>query len=204
MTTSIDTQAHHDEHHHHQLEARDKVVFGFWIFVLSDFVLFSVLFVSYVVLHKNTYGGAGIHQVATLPYVLLETFLLLTSNLAAGFAYWAVNKKASGQTVFWLIVTFGLALLFVLMGFNQFHNLIASGNSWQRSAFLSSFFGLVGIHWLHVIVGMLWIVILLIQFGMKGASFTMQTRVRCLGIFWNFLNLVWLFIFVIVYLMGAI
>lgn len=193
---------HHGQHHDHSHDASSRVIFGFWLFLMTDFIVFACLFATYDVLHNNTFGGPGIKQIASLSYVLVQTLFLLTSSLTYGFAHIA-QRKGRGSVMFWLTVTFLLGLAFVGFEFHEFANLIATGNSWQRSAFLSAFFTLVGIHGIHIVVGMLWIVILMIQMTKQNLSPTMRTRLTCLGMFWNFLDIVWIFIFTIVYLMGA-
>lgn len=188
-------------HDHH--DAGAKSIFGIWVFILSDAIMFAVLFSAYAVLHDQTYGAAGIGQVATLPYMLVATYVLLISSLTVGFAQVAINKGCVKATWFWLLLTIVASLGFVFMQETTFAHLINSGNSWQKSAFLSAFFTLVGGHWFHVIIGVVWALVLMIQLACQGASSTMKTRVVCLGMFVHYLNMLWVFTFAIVYLLGA-
>lgn len=196
------THALHEHAHHDDVPS--KVIFGFWIYIMTDGILFAALFATYAVLHNNIWNGPGIQQIATLPYVLVQTLVLLTSVFTYGLASVALRGGHKNRILFWLTITFLLGLVFLGFEWQQFANLIAHGNSWQTSAFLSIFFSLVGLHGMHIVAGMLWIIILMIQLRMKNITATMQTRLACLGLFWNFLNIMWLFIFTIVYLMGAI
>jgi cytochrome o ubiquinol oxidase subunit 3 len=191
-------------HHEHHEDTASKVIFGFWIYIMTDCILFASLFATYAVLHNNTYGGPGVQQMATLPFVLLQSLMLLASCFANGLSFVAVQKAAKNQVMFWLVVAFLLGLAFVGLEWQQFSGLIAAGNSWQKSAFLSAFFTLVGVHGLHVVVGLLWMLVLMIQLAMKNLTTTMKIRFTCLNIFLGFLNIMWVFIFTIVYLMGAI
>ncbi len=196
MTAAVD-------HHDHQHETNTKVVMGFWVFILSDFVLFAVLFASYAVLHNNTYGGIGIQQIVTLPYVLIESLLLLAGSFTFGLSAIASNCGKKGWVWFWLLVTCLLGLGFVCMEYHQLAYLVHEGQSWQQSAFLSAFFGLVGVHGIHVLVALVWGLVLLVQFIYKPLN-EMRTRLSCFGLFWHFLNIIWVFIFTVVYLMGVL
>lgn len=198
MTTAVS----HDQHHHEDPSA--KVIFGFWLFVLSDSILFCALFITYVLLHGNTFGNIGIQQIASLPYVLAQTLILLASSLTYGLSFAAFARRKKIQVILWLILTFILGLLFALMQFHEFSYLIQHGATWQKSAFLSAFFGLTGIYWFHAIAGLLWMLVLILQFSQRGITTIMGIRITCLGMFWNFLIILWTCIFVIVFLMGAL
>jgi cytochrome o ubiquinol oxidase subunit 3 len=191
-------------HHHHEKENASKVIFGFWIYLMSDCVLFAVLFSVYGVLHNNTFGGVGIKEVASLPYIFVSTLALFTSGLSCGLALLSARQQKTSRALFWLLVTFVLGLVFLGMELHEFMYLVHTGNSWQRSAFLSSFFILVGVHGLHVLIGLIWLTLVFIQTCIKGTSFPMQTRLTCLGLFWSFLDIIWIFVITFVYLMGAI
>ncbi|NNM60264.1 MAG: cytochrome o ubiquinol oxidase subunit III [Legionellales bacterium] len=199
MTDTVDTNAHHHE------DDGSKVIFGFWIFILTSFISFATLFATYAVLHNNTYGGIGAQDVLRrLSYALLQSLIFLSSSFTLGLAIIAYKKGLSDKVKLWMTVTFLIGLLFIGLEFREFARLVHDGNTWQNSAFLSSFFTLVGFHSVNVIVGLLWMIVLMIQFSMKGFTATMQIRFSCLGLFWDFLNIIWIFIFTIVYLMGAI
>jgi cytochrome o ubiquinol oxidase subunit 3 len=201
MTTQVlDSHDHHD----HDAEASAKVVFGFWVYILSDCILFSMIFATYAVLHNNTYGGPGAHEIFTnMPYVLIETFILLTSSFTYGLAMLGAHKGNKNQLLIWLFVTFILGVSFICMELNEFHNLISEGNGPQRSAFLSSFFTLVGTHGLHVTCGLIWMILLILQVSKHGITSITTRKLSCLSLFWHFLDIVWIFVFTIVYLMGA-
>lgn len=199
MSTSIEV---HDTHHHQDADA--KVVFGFWIFVLSDFILFATLFVTYAVLRDNTFGGISIKEIADLPVALTQTLLLLTSCLTYGLGLMAMQRGQKKRLLGWLGVTFVLGLAFVASDYHHMYTLFQAGHTWQDSAFLSAYYSLLGIQWVHMIFALLWILIVMAQLSLKGLNPTMKTRFACLGLFWDFLNIIWMFIFALVYLMGAI
>jgi len=150
MTHSA-TELHHD-HSHHDSSAID--VFGFWIYILTDSVLFATLFATYAVLHANTYGGPSIKELINLPYVLVETMLLLASSFTYGLAMLGVYKGQRSTVFSWLLITFLLGASFVAMEINEFIHLYMEGHSWHASGSLSAFFTLVGTHGLHVSIGL--------------------------------------------------
>ncbi len=200
------TTAPHDSNHHHShdAEASSRVVFGFWVYILSDCILFSMIFATYAVLHGNTYGGPGTHELFTnMPYVLTETFILLTSSFTYGLAMLGAHKGNKNQVIMWLVITFILGASFICMEVNEFHHLISEGNGPSRSAFLSSFFTLVGTHGLHVTCGLIWMILLMLQVNKHGLTAMTTRKLTCLSLFWHFLDIVWIFVFTIVYLMGV-
>ncbi len=199
MATQISSD--HD-HGHHNADAMD--VFGFWIYILTDCILFATLFAAYAVLHKNTYGGPALKELVSLPYVLAETMFLLTSSFTYGLAMLALYKKKQAQVIGWLVVTFLFGLMFIAFEINEFVHLFMEGHSWQNSASLSAFFTLVGTHGLHVSIGLIWMVVVIIQLFKYKVSPKMGKRLTYLGLFWHFLDIVWIFVFTIVYLMGAV
>lgn len=192
----------HDHSHHHNADAID--VFGFWLYIMSDCVLFAALFATYAVLYTNTYGSPGIGQLASLPYVFVETMALLASSFTYGMGILAMYKNNTPRVIFWLGVTFLFGLAFVSMEVNEFIHMYLEGHSWHVSAALSAFFTLVGTHGLHVSMGLLWMLILIIQLLIYGITPSMRRRLTYLGLFWAFLDIVWIFVFTIVYLMGVI
>lgn len=193
-----------DHHHDHHVQTEEKVTFGFWVYVMTDFIMFATLFATYAVLHNNTYGGPGILKMAGLHHVLVLTLILSVSAFTCGLAMVAKAKESLSGAQFWLVVTFLLGIVFLGMQYHQLAFLVHNGITWQGSAFLSVYFTLIGIFGLHLAIALLWIVILLIQFVSQGLTNTMKTRLTCLSLFWYFLNLVWILIFTIVYLSGAI
>jgi len=188
----------------HQHGINSISTFGFWIFVLSDFILFATLFTSYVVLSPHTYGSIGVRQTAGLNYVFVQALLMLAACLTYGFGIFSMHRNQKGITQFWLLVTFLFGLGFTLMQWHVFSTLYSAGYTWHDSAFLSIFYTLLAAHWFHVIVGLLWTAIIFIQLFLQPLTTTMKTRLTCLGIFWVFLNIIWVVIFTVVYLMGAI
>ena len=202
MSTEVLSQ-HTAAHAHHDHEADAKVVFGFWIYIMSDCILFATIFAAYAVLHNNTYGGPGAKDLFEMPYVLIETFILLTSSFTYGLAMLGAHKGNKNQVLSWLMVTFLLGLSFICMEVNEFHHLIAEGHGPQHSAFLSSFFTLVGTHGLHVSCGLIWMILLMLQVKKHGISGITTRKLTCLSLFWHFLDIVWIFVFTVVYLMGA-
>lgn len=199
MTTKALSPKHPDIHQ----EVYAKTIFGFWIYLMTDCVLFGVLFATYHVLHNNTFGGPSGKDLFDLPFALAETIILLTSSFTCGLARLAAfyNKKA--KMIAWFAVTFLLGISFLCLELKEFIHFAHMGNNWGRSAFLSAFFTLVGTHGLHISIGLLWMVILVWQ-SRKGITATSFKRLTCLGMFWHFLDVVWIFIFTFVYLMGAI
>jgi cytochrome o ubiquinol oxidase subunit 3 len=183
--------------------ADDKTLFGFWLYIMTDCVLFASLFATYAVLHRNTAGGAGGIDLFQLPTVLTETLLLLTSSFTAGLAMLAVHKRRKAQTLLWFAITFALGVAFLIIEITEFRHLVHEGNDWSRSAFLSSFFTLVGTHGAHITVGLLWMAALLTKLWQRGFTRPVVRRLAMLSYFWHFLDVVWIFIFTIVYLMGV-
>lgn len=184
-------------------DAYSKTVFGFWMYVMTDCVLFATLFATFVILEKGTFGGPSGKDLFSMPFALTETFLLLISSFTCGLAMMAAYKGAKRATLLWFGVTFLLGLGFVGMEVSEFSDFVREGNSWERSAFLSSFFTLVGTHGLHISIGLIWMFVMMVQVGVRGIKLVNLKRLACLGIFWHFLDVVWIFIFTVVYLLGS-
>lgn len=184
-------------------ESNEKTTFGFWMYLMTDCVLFASLFATYAVLHNNTFGGPSGRELFSMPFVLTETLLLLTSSFTCGLALLAGRRGAKNQVLGWLAVTFLLGAIFLGMELTEFAHLAREGNSWQRSGFLSAFFTLVGTHGAHIATGLLWIAVLVVRLLRKGLSPVSLRRLMLFGMFWHFLDIVWIFIFTIVYLLGA-
>ncbi|HZL07690.1 MAG TPA: cytochrome o ubiquinol oxidase subunit III [Candidatus Dormibacteraeota bacterium] len=190
-----------------KLEAEDtdgKAIFGFWVYLMTDCVLFASLFAAYAVLHNNTFGGPSGSQLFSLPFVLTETLILLTSSFTCGLGVLSAYNGHKDKVVAWFSVTFLLGASFLAMELTEFSHLVHDGNSWTRSGFLSSFFTLVGTHGLHITVGLLWMVVLMLQVLRRGLGTSTVKRLTLFSLFWHFLDLVWIFIFTIVYLLGAL
>lgn len=201
-----DTLAIGHDHLHikHEKETFFRTSIGFWIYLMTDGILFATLFATYAVLHHSTFGGPTAKELFSLPSSLAETLILLTSSLTSGFAMLAARRNAKNNALFWLTITFLLGAAFLTIELMEFNDLISEGNSWRRSAFLSSFFALVGTHGLHITTGLLWIVVMVSQVFFQGITIDTFRRLLCLNMFWHFLDLVWIFIFTFVYLVGAI
>lgn len=181
-----------------------KTVLGFWIYLMTDCILFAALFTTYAVLHNNTFGGPSSRELFDLSTAFIETMILLVSSVTCGFAMLSALKNEKNRVIAWLAVSFLLGASFVAIELYEFTQLVEEGNSWRRSAFLSSFFTLVGTHGLHVSVGLLWMIVMMTQLSVSGITVATFRRLTLLSLFWHFLDLVWIFIFTFVYLMGVI
>ena len=181
----------------------ERTLFGFWAYIMTDCVLFASLFATYAVLHTSTFGGPGAKQLFDLPNVLAETLILLTSSFTCGLAMLAVHRRSKQQALVWLLVTFALGIAFLALELTEFHHLIIEGNSWRRSGFLSAFFTLVSTHGLHITIGLLWMLAMMAKVALHGFTRATVRRLTMLSLFWHFLDIVWIFIFTIVYMMGA-
>ncbi len=189
--------------HSAHVDAQSKTTFGFWVYIMTDCILFASLFATYLVLRGNTAGGQPASELFSLPFVLTETLILLTSSFTAGLALLAARHRKRTQVINWLLVTSLLGLAFLGMELYEFTHLVHEGNGWQRSGFLSAFFTLVGTHGLHIMTGLLWIGVLITRVVRHGLSPVSVKRLMLFGLFWHFLDIVWIFIFTIVYLMGV-
>lgn len=177
--------------------------FGFWIYLMSDLVLFASLFATFAVLSHSYAGGPAGKDLFELPRVFAETLLLLFSSASYGLAMLAMHNDRKGRVLAWLLVTFLLGTGFVSMEVSEFHALILAGNGPARSGFLSAFFTLVGTHGTHVSVGLVWMLVMLAQVAGKGLTTPVRSRLLCLGMFWHFLDIVWIGVFSVVYLLGG-
>ena len=195
MTPEIVRNSHH--------EADEKTIFGFWIYIMTDCVLFATLFATYIVLRNNNFGGPTEKELFHLPYVLTETLILLTSSFTCGLAMLSAYKNQKQALFLWMVLTFLLGGAFLGMELYEFRNMVLEGASWQRSGFLSSFFTLVGTHGLHITSGLIWCLVLMAQAYFCGITTTALRRLMCFSLFWHFLDIVWIFIFTIVFLMGV-
>lgn len=180
-----------------------KTVFGFWVYIMTDCVLFATLFATYAVLHGNTYDGPAGRQIFNLHLVLAETLILLTSSFTIGLAMLAAHQSNKSKTILWFFATFLLGAAFLTIELSEFRHLVNDGNSWRRSGFLSAFFTLVGTHGLHITAGLVWMIVLISKLYRNGFAKNILKRLMLLSIFWHFLDVIWIFIFTIVYLMGV-
>lgn len=187
----------------HTENDEDKAYFGFWIYLMTDLILFASLFATYAVLRNNTNGGPTGAELFSLPYVLIETILLLTSSFTSGIALLALHKNNKNAALLLFGATFVLGAAFVGMELVEFSHLISDGNSWRSSGFLSAYFTLVGTHGLHITVGLIWLAVLAGQLIWRGITPVVVKRTALFSLFWHFLDIVWIFIFSVVYLLGV-
>lgn len=177
---------------------------GFWIYLMTDCILFASLFATYAVLRNSTYGGPSGKELFDMPFVLAETLILLTSSFICGLVLLAARRASKRLVLLGLIAILLLGAAFLTLELSEFTHLVQDGHSWQASAFLSAFFTLVGTHGLHISVGLLWIVVMMWQIARRGFTKGVTRRLVLFSLFWHFLDVVWIFIFTIVYLMGVV
>lgn len=177
-------------------------VFGFWVYLMTDLVIFASLFACYLVLHQNTFGGPTAKDLFHFPSVLAETLLLLTSSFTCSLGMLAIHNHKRTRANIWFALTFLLGAAFLCLELIEFHDFIERGAGPQRSAFLSSFFTLVGTHGLHITVGLLWMAVMMAFIAFRPLSHHNISRIFRMALFWHFLDFVWIFIFSIVYGLG--
>lgn len=202
VTTHHEHGAVHGHDHGHADHEQLKVL-GFWIFLVTDFVLFGTLFATYAVLMNNYAGGPTQSELFEMPGIIASTFILLTSSFTSGLAVLAMNKGNVKQLIGWLVVTALLGLSFIGLEITEFMKLVEEGATLSTSAFLSAFFTLVGTHGLHVSVGLFWVAALMIQLARRGITPVTKRKVTNFSLYWHFLDVVWIFLFTVVYLMGV-
>jgi len=187
----------------HDAAKRVVVAYGFWIFLISDIILFSALFATYAVLTNSTAGGPSGAELFDIRNVAIETACLLTSSMFCGFA--GIGAQASNDKLFYggMIVTFALGAGFLGLELHEFAGLIAQGYGPTRSGFLSAFFALIGCHGLHVTAGMLWLLTMMAQVLAKGYRADILRRLLCFALFWHTLDIIWVALFSLVYLVGV-
>ncbi|VWX62655.1 cytochrome o ubiquinol oxidase subunit III [Burkholderiales bacterium 8X] len=188
-----------DEHH-----PENGTLLGFWLYLMSDCLVFACLFAVYAVLGRSYAAGPSGADLFDLPLVALNTSLLLLSSITYGFAMLEMQKKRVGTVLAWLGITGLFGLGFIAVELYEFSHLIHEGAVPQRSAFLSAFFALVGTHGLHVTFGIVWLVTLMVQVKRHGLIAENRRRLMCLSMFWHFLDVVWIGVFTFVYLMGSL
>ncbi len=190
-----------DEHEHAEGES---TLLGFWIYLMSDCLLFAALFATFGVLGGSYAGGPSAREVLELPTVALNTAMLLLSSLTCGFAMLEVERGRAAAMQAWLAVTALFGLAFVGIEIQEFMHMVQEGAGPDRSAFLSSFFALVGTHGLHVTVGLIWLATLMAQVRRRGLIPANARRLACFSLFWHFLDVIWIGVFTFVYLMGML
>jgi cytochrome o ubiquinol oxidase subunit III len=196
--------AEHSEFYVTEHHPERSTMLGFWIYLMSDCLIFAVLFAVYGVLGRNYAAGPSPADLFDLPLVAINTAMLLLSSITYGFAMLWMEKSAKAQTLGWLAITGVFGAIFIGLELYEFHHLIHEGAGPQRSAFLSSFFTLVGTHGLHVTFGIIWLITLMVQVSMHGLTVENKRRLMCLSMFWHFLDVIWIGVFSFVYLMGVL
>jgi len=182
----------------------DSKVFGFWVYLMTDLIVFAVLFSAFIVLRNNTFGGPSGRELFSMPFVLTETLLLLTSTFTCSLGMLFVHRNQKRSAIFWFLVTFVCGLSFLGMELFEFSELVKGGDSWQRSAFLSSFFTLVGTHGFHISIGLIWMSVAMFRIYLCPLTSDVISKIFRMALFWHFLDIVWVFIFTVVYGMGHI
>lgn len=193
---------HHDGHHDHHDQESMKM-FGFWLFLITDVILFGTLFATYVVLRFNTDGGPTGAELLEMNGIIISTFILLTSSFTSGVAVLEMNRGNKRGLILWLAITALLGASFVFLEVTEFMHLVHEGATIGTSAYWSAFYVLVGTHGLHVSVGLVWMVALILQLSRRGITPVTKRKVSIISLYWHFLDVVWIFVFTIVYLMGV-
>ena len=209
MNIAIDVDDVYESEQVHNSEAgpapkRVVVAYGFWIFLLSDIVMFSALFAGYAVLARATAGGPTGAQLFNQRSVAMETAFLLLSSYTCGLMSLAADSRRHLRTYLAALVTFLLGAAFLSLELREFQGMIAIGATPQSSAFLSAFFTLVGCHGLHVTIGLIWLLLMMVQLAIWGFRPVVERRLLCFALFWHALDIIWVMIFSVVYLMGIL
>lgn len=180
-----------------------RTLFGFWVYLMTDFMVFATLFATYAVLHDQTHWGPSAKDLFSLTDAFIQMVVMLTASLFVGLGGAAAHRRHRRSTLAFFALAFVLGVIFLGMQINEFQDIVSKGNTWKGSAFLSIYFTLVGTHAIHVLLALLWFIVLIIPLFVYGLTAASIRRLTCLRIFWQFLGVVWVFIFSIVYLMGA-
>lgn len=188
----------------HAEESDDRTMFGFWLYIMTDLLMFAVLFAVFAVLRDSTNKGPGATDLLSMDLALVNTLLLLTSSFTVGIGMLAAWKKNKNQAMAWFGATFLLGLAFVGVELFEFYELVHAGHTMQASAFLSSFFILLGSHGLHIISGLIWVAVTLFYINKRGLTDSNVRKLALISLFWHFLDIVWIFIFSVVYLIPFI
>lgn len=180
-----------------------RTTIGFWVYLMTDCLLFASLFATYAVLRTATADGPGSQDIFELPLALTETIILLVSSFTCGLILLGLKARNVRQILIAMVATYVLGVTFLALEIGEFAKFVAEGHSWQESAFLSAFFTLVATHGLHILVGLIWLVVLFVVLLRKGLTAKLTRQITIFGLFWHFLDLVWIFIFTVVYLLGV-
>lgn len=187
-----------------EVEIYQRKTLGFWVYLMTDCILFATLFAVFAVLRTATAGGPSGADLFDLNFVLIETMILLVSSFTVGLAVLGAERGFKKQSIVWLLLTFLLGAAFLALELWEFNHLIAEGHGWQQSAFLSSYFVLVGTHGVHIAIGLIWMAVVIFRLLQRNFKETDVRRLSLLGLFWHFLDVIWIFIFSFVYLIGGI
>ena len=199
--TTFPPDSFHDTGEHHP---QNGTMLGFWLYLMSDCLIFAVLFAMYGVVGANYAAGPGPKDLFDLGLVAINTSMLLLSSITYGFAMLEMARGRQNAVLGWLAITGLFGLAFVGLELYEFAHFIHEGATPQRSAFLSAFFALVGTHGLHVTFGIVWLVVLMVQVHKIGLTEPNRRRLACLSLFWHFLDVIWIGVFTFVYLMGVL
>lgn len=188
---------------HEHARNDDITRFGFWLYILSDTMIFGALFATYVILRHNTVSGPSVEEAVNPPYVLLQTLLLLTSSFTCAVAIAAVRygKLREAKSYLWMTLALGMAFLGLELA--EFWTMVQHGEGWYVNAALSGFFALVATHGLHITIGLIWLGAMLVTLYKKGVTHAWQRRLGLFGVYWHFLDIIWIGIFTIVYMFSA-
>ncbi len=192
---------HYPDSHH---DVYSKTIFGFWMYILSDFILFGALFATYAVLRNSTFGGPSAKELSNLPFALLQTLVLLTCSFVMGLVGAYAHRRNKNLCLTFLGAAFVLGSAFMIMELSELIQLVNAGNSWKKSAFLSAHFTIIGTHAVHVAFALLWIIVLGLPILREGITADSIRRLTCLKLFWQFINIVWIFIFSFISVIGGI
>ncbi|RCL03656.1 MAG: cytochrome o ubiquinol oxidase subunit III [Candidatus Tokpelaia sp. JSC161] len=179
-------------------------IFGFWLYILQDLFLFATLFANIAVFSSSYDAGPIAKDLISLPFVMVETFVLLFSSISYGFSVIQMHRNSLFGTRIWMAVTFLLGLLFILMELYEFNHLLNEGATPQVSAYWSAFFILIGTHGIHVTSGLIWMICMFVHLSWRGLCAENKMRLTCLSLFWHFLDIIWIGVFTVVYLFGAL
>ncbi len=191
---------HYPDVHH---DVYSRTVFGFWVYLMTDFMVFACLFATYKVLYYSTFGGPTSADLYDLPYSSIQTLFMLAAAFTSGLGGVAAHRMKKNATIILFSLTFLLGMIFLWLQFGEFFRFLSLGHSWKNSAFLSAYYTLLGTFAVHMVFALLWIPVLLIPVWGEGITFNSVKRLTCLRLFWQFLNVVWIFIYSFVYLMGV-
>ncbi|MFC4808147.1 cytochrome o ubiquinol oxidase subunit III [Paenibacillus sp. GCM10023250] len=184
-------------------DAEEMRTFGFWIYLMTDIMIFGTFFATYIVLRDSTAGGPGPGELFELGGVIASTFILLTSSYTCGLAVLAMQRGRTRALIGWLGITALLGAVFIGLEVKEFAQFASEGATMSTSAFLSAFFTLVGTHGIHVTIGLGWMIALMMQLAKQGITPVTRRKVHVVSLFWHFLDVVWIFVFTVVYLMGV-